>query len=103
MTSRFAFGLSRCALMAVLAGCAGTAPAFSTRFPDNRESDVQALLQRLESAPPTETSMIAVGLSSAPTKLYAFDPQGGRVLWSEASSARYAPIVTGDVDRKSVV
>ncbi len=91
-----AFVLPGLCALSLLSACGGAAPAFSTRFADNRASDIDTLLRRIDSAPVLEGPAIVAGISSAPNKVYAFDLDAQRVLWSEATNARFAPIVTGD-------
>lgn len=97
MTRRSLAPLACTSLVAlVLTACGGAMPAFSSRFPDNSPSGVDQILRRIGNAAAPETPAIAVGIGSAPTRLYAFDLESQRVLWSEATNARFAPIVTGD-------
>lgn len=86
--------LLSCAL--ALTACGSATPAFSTRFADNSPSHVDKLLQRMANAAVVETPAVVVGVTAGSSRLYAFDLQAQRVLWNEVSSARHAPIVTGD-------
>jgi len=82
--------------LSCLVACGGAAPAFSTRFADNSPSDVERLLSRIAAAPQVEAPPIVVGVTAAPTHLYAFDLESQRVLWNQPCTARHAPIVTGE-------
>jgi outer membrane protein assembly factor BamB len=77
-------------------GCAGNSAAFNSRYPDNRDSEVALLLQRVHAAPPRQANSISVGLSSAPIKLFAFDLAARRLLWQKAVAATSAPHIAGD-------
>lgn len=83
-------------LALALLGCAGTPAAFGTRFPDNRDSDVEKLLQRIDAAPARPVGTIAVGLTPAPHQLYAYDLASRRLLWQRAVEASSAPYPAGD-------
>ena len=52
--------LACAALLLPLFGCAGTPPAFATKFPDNRDAEVEQLLQRIDAAPERPAGTIAV-------------------------------------------
>src|SRR5687767_12142645 len=78
--------------------CGGGGPAmFSPTFPDNREPDVGTVLARLRTAPARSDRPVAVGITAAPSKLFAFDLAGGQMLWERPVQARTAPHVAGDL------
>lgn len=85
--------------LALLTGCGG-AMAFGETFPDNRASDLSAVLQRLEAGREwavqsrRETS-IAVGVTSAPMRLVAFDLGTRQQLWEAAAELRTVPHLAG--------
>lgn len=78
------------------ASCGGGPAAFSTSFPDNRESHIENLIQRIKDAPPRRERSVAVGVTGRPSKLYAFDLESRRVLWQTPTDTRYTPFVVGD-------
>ena len=49
-------------------GCSGTPAAFGTKYPDNRDKDIEVLLQRINAAPPRKPGTIAVGITAAPSQ-----------------------------------
>ncbi|MGD8860523.1 MAG: PQQ-binding-like beta-propeller repeat protein [Myxococcales bacterium] len=79
-----------------IAGCAGTPPAFSTKYPDNVETDIEVLLQRIDAAPRREPGTVAVGITSAPTRLYGFDIANRQKLWEQPVPATTEPMLAGD-------
>src|SRR5262249_4670615 len=85
------------ALLLPLLGCAGTPPAFATKYPDNRDADVEQLLQRIDAAPERPAGTIAVGLTPAPQQLFAYDLGTRSVLWQRRVEAGSAPYLAGDV------
>lgn len=87
------------AMTALLSASCGGAAAFNTRFPDNRDADVNGLIARLRAAPARADENVAVGISAAPKRLYAFDRTADRVLWQKPLDATSAPYLAG----KSVV
>jgi outer membrane protein assembly factor BamB len=82
-------------LCAVLS-CAGNQAAFNARYPDNRDVDIELLLQRVNAAGPRPQGSIAAGLTAAPTKLYAFDVAAHKLLWQQPVEASSAPQLAGD-------
>lgn len=76
--------------------CAGTPVAFAPKYPDNDDQQIALLVQRLGRAPAREVGSIAVGVTSAPQKLYAFDLTAQRVLWQQPVAASSAPVLAGD-------
>lgn len=78
----------------VCVGCVG-APAFSSRFPENRAKQVEALVARLAAAPAGSSEGIAIGVSPAPTQLYAYDLRGRSVLWRHTAEVSYTPMLAG--------
>ena len=82
------------ALLLVLVGCGGTPAAFGTKYPDNRDSDVELLLQRLDAASERPAGTIAVAISSAPAQLYAYDLASRRLLWQRRVDAASVPYQT---------
>ena len=87
-----------CALFALasLAACSGTPLAFSTKYADNDQGDIERLLQRVQNAPPRSPTTIAIGVTAAPVQLYAYDLVGQRVLWNTPVAATSAPMLAGD-------
>jgi len=79
-----------------LAACGGTPLAFSTKYADNDQGDVQNLLQRVQNAPPRAPTTIAVGVTEAPAQLYAYDVAEQRVLWKKPVAATSAPMLAGE-------
>jgi hypothetical protein len=80
----------------LLSACAGTPAAFGPKYPDNEDGDIAELAHRVRTAPARAVSNIAVGVTSAPQKLYAFDLTSQRVLWQKAVNADSAPVLAGD-------
>ena len=85
------------ALAVVIVGCAGTPAAFAPKYPDNDRAAIGALVQRVESAPQRPRSSVAVGVSSAPQKLFAYDLSSRRTLWQVPVEAGSAPHIAGNV------
>src|SRR5688572_1977253 len=82
----------------LLTTCGGGSPAmFSPTFPDNRDPDVANVLARLRTAPARDGRPVAVGISAAPSKLFAYDLAANRMLWQRPITARTAPHVAGDL------
>ncbi|MFI5306748.1 MAG: hypothetical protein ACHQ53_05315 [Polyangiales bacterium] len=91
----------------VVSACAGNPAAFGPKYPDNRDSQVELLLQRLNAAAARAPGTIAAGIAmpgQAPTgqraglaKLYAFDLTTHRVLWQQPIDATSAPYLAGEV------
>jgi HEAT repeat protein len=94
-TRRFALSCLFACLF-VLGACGGTPLAFSTKYADNDQGDIQSLLQRVQNAPPRAPSTIAVGVTEAPAQLYAFDVAEQRVLWKKPIAATSAPMLAGE-------
>jgi outer membrane protein assembly factor BamB len=78
------------------AACGGAPAAFGTRYPDNRDSDIELMLQRIDAAPERPAGTIAVAITAPPTQLYAYDLASRRVLWQRRVEASSAPHVAGD-------
>jgi outer membrane protein assembly factor BamB len=98
--SRFAaFGaraVSAALASLLCAACGGTPAAFGTRYPDNRDSDIELMLQRIDAAAERPTGTIAVAVTAAPTQVYAYDLASRRVLWQRRVQADSAPYLAGD-------
>ncbi len=77
-------------------GCAGEPAAFSTRYPDNRDNDVELLLQRINAAAPHRPGTVAAGVGSD-GKLYGFDLSSRKTLWQQPIKASSPPHLAGDV------
>lgn len=88
----FAWGVTSLCV-ALVQACAGTVPAFSPDYPDNRTSDVQELMQRIDGAPLRKSSAIAIGATRA--GLYAFELDRGKLLWQQALAPSSAPLLAG--------
>src|SRR5688500_17956407 len=82
--------------LATLTACGGTPLAFSTKYADNDQGDIERLLQRVQNAPPRSPTTIAVGVTAAPVQLYAYDLVGKRVLWKKPVAASSAPMLAGE-------
>lgn len=94
--ARAAFALAASIAMALLAGCGGAPAAFGTKYPDNRDGDIELLLQRIDAAGKQASGTIAVAITSPPTQLYAYDMASRRVLWQRRVDAASAPYLAGD-------
>ncbi|HJL46124.1 MAG TPA: PQQ-binding-like beta-propeller repeat protein [Polyangiaceae bacterium LLY-WYZ-15_(1-7)] len=83
------------ALLLALASCGGGGgSAFGPTFPDNREADIAAVLQRLRAAPARSAPPVALGIGTE--RLFAVDLTSGALRWSEpVSSPVSAPHVAG--------
>jgi outer membrane protein assembly factor BamB len=81
-------------LMVCVAACAGAPAAFSTRYPDNVDASLSALVQRVEAAPARSPAPIGVGVTTD-NRIYAYDLAGKRVLWQINSRPRFAPQLCG--------
>lgn len=79
-----------------LTACGGTPMAFGTKYQDNERGDIDALLARVQNAPPRSPSTIAVGVTAAPAQLYAYDLAAQRMLWRQPVAATSAPILAGE-------
>lgn len=77
--------------------CGGAPDAFGSRFPDNVDSDIARVVHRIASARPRKPAPVAVGVSGAPARLYAYDLENDRLLWRERTETSYPPQVAGDV------
>lgn len=95
---------------ALLAGCGGglaSGGGFSPTFPDNRAGDIEALLQRIRSAPPRPDRAVAVGVTANPSQLFAYDLTTGQRMWSRPAELRSVPHVAGTLviaqERSTVV
>jgi outer membrane protein assembly factor BamB len=83
--------------LAIFAGaCSGTPAAFGTRYPDNRDSDIELMLQRIDAAAERPAGTIAVAITAPPQQLYAFDLASRRVLWQRRVQADSAPYPAGN-------
>jgi len=76
--------------------CGGTPLAFGTRYTDNDRGDIDALLARVQNAPPRTPTTVAVGVTAAPAQLYAYDLAAQNVLWKQPVAATSAPILAGE-------
>src|SRR5689334_16227139 len=82
--------------LAWLAGCSGTPAAFAPKYPDNDRAAIGALVQRTSGAPQRPRNSIAVGVTSPPQKLFAFDLSARRTLWQVPVEASSAPHIAGN-------
>ena len=82
-------------LLAILGACSGTPAAFAPKYPDNDSGAITALVQRLQRAPVRPQSSIAVGVTGAPQKLFAYDLGTRHVLWQTPIEASSAPHLAG--------
>jgi outer membrane protein assembly factor BamB len=93
-------GLSRAAALLALAclatACSGTPAAFGTKYPDNRDKDIELMLQRINAAPQRTPGTIAAGITVAPVNLYAYDVAARKQLWQHPVQAMSAPYLAGD-------
>ncbi len=64
-----------------VSGCALSQGAFGHRFPDNRSSDLDAVVGRLEAAPVPSHHAVLVGVASDPVGLYAYDLDANRLAF----------------------
>ena len=94
--ARFGCACAALVCLATLSACAGTPPAFSTRYPDNREADIEVLLQRIEAAGSREPGTVAVGVTAAPMQLFGFDLATKSELWRRPVAAVSEPMLAGD-------
>ena len=83
-------------LTLALQACGGAAPAFAPKYPDNDGQQLNLLVQRLGQAPARGVGNVAIGVTAAPQKLYAFDLTSQRVLWQQPVNASSAPVLAGD-------
>ncbi|GAB4206035.1 MAG: hypothetical protein OHK0013_22380 [Sandaracinaceae bacterium] len=82
-----------------LAACGG-AGAFGDTFPDNREADLSRVLARLSAGreraiASRREAAVVVGVTSAPTRLWAYDLTAGRALWESPAELRTVPHLAG--------
>jgi hypothetical protein len=77
--------------------CGGSPAAFGTKYPDNRDEQIDVLLQRINAAAPRQSGSIAAGITRAPVKLYAYDLAARKQLWQLPIAASSAPMLAGDV------
>jgi outer membrane protein assembly factor BamB len=84
-------------LVLLLGGaCGGTPAAFSTKYADNDEDDIELLLDRVNNAPPRTPGTVVVGVTAAPTQLFAYDLAAQRLLWRQPVAATSAPFLAGE-------
>src|SRR5687768_5069299 len=84
------------ALPLALIGCGGTPLAFGTRYAVNDRADIDALLGRVQNAPPRSPTTIAVGVTAAPAQIYAYDMAAQQMLWRQPVAATSAPMLAGE-------
>ncbi len=90
------------ALVAALASCGG-APVFQYHFPENRSGQIETVLDRLESARPSEAgraggeAVIVLSRAGQPGGLLAFDVVRGRAAWTVDLPVDSPPFVGGGV------
>ena len=79
------------------AGCGGGGSSFGPTFPDNRASDIDAVLARLQAAPARQDEPVAAGITSA-GEVYVVGLRDGNRRWKESVSgtATRAPVIAGD-------
>jgi len=82
--------------LSLLLGACSTLPAFSTRYADNQGQDMANMLSRIKAAPAAEQLPIAVGVSTKPAGIYAFEISTRKVLWKQPAKLAATPIVTAD-------
>lgn len=87
--------LLRIALLALCA-CAGTPVAFGTKYADNDREDIDALMARVQNAPPRSVNTVAVGVTAAPAQLYAYELASQTTLWKQPIAATTAPMLAGE-------
>lgn len=83
-------------LAGMVQGCGSASTQFSSRFPDNRDSDIALLQQRLAQAPTRAPLPIAVGVSRDPVGLYAYDLVSQAVIWRKVTPVSQVPLLAGD-------
>ncbi len=78
-------------------GCGGGAAggAFGHSFPDDRTDHVEAVVARLDAAPPLHDRAVVVLAATEPDRVLAYDLAAGRTLWEEAADLRTIPYVAG--------
>lgn len=79
-----------------VSGCALSQGAFGHRFPDNRSSDLDAVVGRLEAAPVPSHHAVLVGVASDPVGLYAYDLDANRLAFRRDEALGTVPHVAGD-------
>jgi outer membrane protein assembly factor BamB len=84
------------ALAVGAAACSGTPAAFGSKYPDNRDHDIELMLQRINAAPQRKPGTIAAGVTVAPVNLYAYDVAARKQLWQRPVQALSAPYLAGD-------
>lgn len=84
-------------LVLVGVGCSSTPAAFATHYADNKDADIELILQRINAASAREADTIAVGITAAPTNLYAYDVSDRKLLWRKPINATTAPFLAGEL------
>ncbi len=87
-----------CAVAMIASACGGgSGSAFRPTFPDNRSTDIDAVLARVHAAPARQDEPLAVGVTASPHTLYAVDLNGGSVRWRKTlqGSIVAAPLLAG--------
>ncbi len=81
------------------AGCGASSAGGALRhdFPDDRVDDVRAVMARLAAAPARNAAPVAVGVSPAPVRVFAFDLASGTRLWEHEVDVETVPHIGGDV------
>jgi hypothetical protein len=83
--------------LSLVAGCGGgaTSGAFSQRFPDDRVDHVEAVVARLQQAPPEHDRSIVLLAATSPDRLIAYDLASQHTLWEQPATLRTVPYVAG--------
>lgn len=91
----FAVALALALALASVHGCAAGGEAFSTRFPDNRPEHVERLFAAMAHPQVRDEGRVAVGATTEPRGLFAYDLQSNRVLWQQATELTGSPVLAG--------
>lgn len=79
-----------------LSAC-GAGNSFSPVYPDNQESSVATVLQRLASHSASEEDPVAAGVTTSPHHLFVVDLRTGEKRWDiETQQPASAPVIAGD-------
>lgn len=88
-------GVGLVALSIVLSSCGWRPSGSFSPNPPPVEPGFAEVLAAVDKAPPRQQRAVAVGLSKAPGKLFAWDLESARMLWERPVTGRSAPHVMG--------
>jgi hypothetical protein len=92
---RLALSVRSLALGLALAACGGASARLRLDHQGSRPEELQAVLERLRTAPPREEPAIILGLTPAPSRLWVWSPASGRLAWQTEIEPETVPHVAG--------